>query len=309
MSKRANGKHHSQDNQTVPEPEVFVRFPPPLHGHLTTLDRHNRRIQMFAVTAEDLGHPDATGQLRSRFDENEAFTKLTAYALDGAAEKWKELGFRKEGRIRYFFRDGSDATLWTRYSDESRATSDTEQREREVLEIAAAKEPIDTPLIPGEFDYRLSTTDDAERISALLTDTFPQYPVDRSADVLRKLIMRHQVVYGILEIDGEIVSLAGVEVDAGWNTAEITDCVTIEPHRGRRLMVALIDRIVNHVASSYKITDFYSLARAQEIGMNAALARAGFEEVTFGGGTKAVRATSNKILACVRQPASTASLP
>lgn len=260
----------------VPPAMRFERFPPPLHGHLSTLDPHNERIRMFGVTADVLAEPEARSVLRRKFDESEAYTKLTAYAPDDAAAKWEDLGFRKEGHIANFFRDGTDATIWTRYSDESRAESESEAREKEVLEIALAKEPIDSPILPGEFELRYATPDDADEISALLYRTFSDYPSDISADNLRRLITRKQTVFALLETEGKIASMASAEIDVGWKTAEISDCVTVEEHRGRRLMVALIDRLVSHVASRFNVTDFYSLARAEQIGINAALARAGF---------------------------------
>ena len=276
MRKEPLGTKTRPMNNGSPPAERFERFSPPLHGHLATLDAHNERIKMFAVTADVLAEPEARTILRRKFDENEAFTKLTAYAVDGSSAKWKDLGFRKEGRIARFFRDGTDAIIWTRYSNDSRAESETEAREREVLDVALSKEPIDAPILPGEFELRYATPDDAESISKLLRTTFSEYPSDISADTLRRHIMRQHIVFALLETEGEIASMASAEIDVGWKTAEISDCVTVETHRRRRLMVAVIDRLVNHVASRFHITDFYSLARAGQIGINAALARARF---------------------------------
>lgn len=276
MSKVSNRNEKKSTTNGSPPVERFERFPPPLHGHLSTLDPHNERIKMFGVTADVVADPEARSILRRKFDESDAFTKLTAYAPDGAAAKWEDLGFRKEGRIANFFRDGTDATIWTRYSDESRSESEAEAREKEVLEIALSKDPVDSPLLPGEFELRYATPDDAGRISALLRATFPEYPSDISTDNLRRLITRQQTVFALLETNGDIASMASAEIDVGWKTAEISDCVTVEEHRRRRLMVAVLDRLVKHVASRFNVTDFYSLARAEQIGINAALARAGF---------------------------------
>jgi putative beta-lysine N-acetyltransferase len=276
MNRRATQKNLTNSKNDTHEAQQFERFPPPLHEHLTTLDAHNARIKMFGVTAEVLAKPEARELLRKRFDENDAFTKLTAYASDEAATKWKNLGFSQEGRISNFFRDGTDAVLWARYSDEERASSENEALEKEVLELALSKEPVDSPILPGEFDFRFSKPRDADRISALLQKTFSDYPVDTSADVLRKLILRKQLVFGLVEHGDQIVSMGGAEIDVGWKTARISECVTVEEHRRRRLMVVTLDRLVDHVASRFKVTDFYSLARAEEAGMNAALARAGF---------------------------------
>ena len=276
MRNESKQRQSNRETNGAPTPERFERFPPPLHGHLSTLDAHNARIKMFGVTAEVLDDPEALSILRRRFDESEAFTKLTAYAPDKAAKKWQKLGFKKEGRIANFFRDGTDATIWTRYSDESRAESETEAKETEVLEIALSKEPIDAPILPGEFELRYATPDDAGRISNLLRATFSEYPADISEGTIRRLITRQQSVFALLETNGEIASMASAEIDVGWKTVEISDCVTVEKHRKRRLMVAILDRLVDHVASRFKIKDFYSLARAEQVGMNVALARAGF---------------------------------
>lgn len=278
MTKEVKRRNRPTIAGHTPDSIAFERFPPPLHGHLTTLDPKNERIKMFAVTAEDIAKPEALDLIKRRFDENDAFTKLTAFASDEAAAKWKKLGFHKEGRIGRFFRDGTDAVLWTRYSDQDRAESEEDQRKREeeVLEVALSKDPVDSPILPGEFELRFSTPDDAESICALLRETFEECPEDRTPRHLKKLLTRQQVVFGLLEHEGEIASMAAAEIDVGWKTAGISDCVTVEKHRRRRLMTALLNRLVGHVASRFRVNDFYSLACANEIGINAALARAGF---------------------------------
>jgi putative beta-lysine N-acetyltransferase len=263
-------------NSTFPKVRN-VRLPRPLNKQLLKLDPYNERVKLFGVTAEILADPEAQRAIEHRFDEDDRFSKLIVYARGDDEDAWQGLGYAREGRIVRFFKDGSDATLWTRYSDWARGLSDAaEEDDEKALKIALDKEPVDQPLIPGEFKVKRAKRKDAERISELLQQTFADYPVDTSPKSLSRLIFRNSSIYLLAELDGEIAAMACAELDHSYKNAEISDCVTRPAHRGRGLMVGLMDKLIQRVVSRYRITDFYSLAKSDEIGMNSALSRAGF---------------------------------
>ncbi|MFT4606217.1 MAG: putative beta-lysine N-acetyltransferase [Rhodothermales bacterium] len=254
---------------------TFERLPSPLNGHLTTLDSHNARIKIFGESVDVVAQPEAQEVLQRQFDKNDAYSKLTVYAPDDDA-RWESLGFRREGRIKGFFQDGSDSYIWSRFSDHLRAVPSNPEAEDQALRIALGKQRVERPAIPEGFALRFAQPEDAEAISELLQATFSDYPSDLSPESIRPMIARQRSVFRLVEQKGELAALASAEIDLGRRNAEITDCTTVEAVRGRGLMVAIIQDLVRYVSRGYKITDFYTLARAEEIGINAAFAKAGF---------------------------------
>lgn len=263
--------------ENAPEPPVYERLPAPLAGSLTTFDRHNERVKLFGESPETLADPDAQEILARRFVNNDNYSKLTVFAHPGDQDKWERLGFRKEAHIGGYFRDGSDAEVYARYSDDERAEDHTNG---EALEIALDKEPAAAPELPEGYTARIAGPDDVDAISDLLLDTFPEYPDDVSALALRPLVARRASIYILIEKEGQIACMAAAQINLGHSHAEISDCVTAEDHRGNGLILPAIHKLMKYVAHRKSITDFYSMARADVVAMNAALSRAGF---TYGG--------------------------
>lgn len=264
----------SNPTNSAPEPPEYRRLPEPLGGQLATLDPHNERIKLYGESPETVASPEAQEVLEKHFEQNDQFTKLTVYAEPGAPEKWKKLGFTLEARIGGYFRSGEDAELWSRFSEEERAKDDANGK---ALDIAQTKEQVTSPELPEGYTARIAGADDAGRISARMMSTFPSYPDDVTEETLRKLIARQSSIYVLIEHDGDIASMACAQIDLGHQNAEISDCVTDPDHRGKGLMVVAIHEAVDYVARRKNIRDFYSMARADVVGINAALARAGFQ--------------------------------
>lgn len=260
----------------APEPPRYERLAPPLHTHLATFDPHNARIKLFREDPGTVGMPESRHTLQNRFDSSDAFSKLTVYAADSDHGGWTDLGFEKEARIAGFFRDGSDAELWVRYSDSERAVSLRAEEEDGALNVALGKEAVPPTDLPGGYTARFAVPEDADTISALLKTYFPEYPVSLDPESIRPVIARQNAVYRLVEHGAEIVAMANAELDLGRSNAEISDCVTVEDHRGKGLMVRIIHDLIGHVSGRFGIRDFFSLARATEVGMNVALARSGF---------------------------------
>lgn len=267
-------RSRKQTDEDAPEPPVYERLPSPLNGHLATFDRHNERIKLFGQEADTLGSPDAQEILERRFENDENYSKLTVYAKAGEEQKWEALGFRKEARIGGFFRTGEDAEIFARYSEDDRAEDTSDD---EALKIALEKEQKSSPSLPEGYTSRIADPEDTEAISALLKATFPEYPDDISVQSLKPLIARRAHIYNLIQKDGEIACMAAAQLDRGHSNAEISDCVTAEGHRGNGLMVVAIHELIRYVAHRKGITDFFSMARADIVGINAALARTGFK--------------------------------
>ena len=252
-----------------------VRFPGDLSNSVSTLDYKNDRLKLYSIDAGDMDSPAGEALLES-FEGESPFTKLVIYSPSDDAS-WTKLGFHKEGSIRGYFRDGSHAYLWARYSDDVRGLEEELKSLDEIVEAAGDKS-VEEPAIPAELSTRLATEADAERLANLLEHTFDEYPKEISAESIRKLILSQRAVYRVATTeDGGIVACACIEIDLGHRTGEVTECATYEPYQGKGLMGYLIRELEQDVANRFGITDLYSTARAQEVGMNMVLAKLGYE--------------------------------
>ncbi|MBE0565138.1 MAG: GNAT family N-acetyltransferase, partial [Krumholzibacteria bacterium] len=119
--------------------------------------------------------------------------------------------------------------------------------------------------------------DDAEAVSALLRRVFPDYPTPTDPATVRRQIARGDNVYRLmLDADGRLAAAASAEIDHRRRSAELTDCATSPEHRGAGLMAWLLRQLERDVVRDFGITDLYTIARADEVGMNCVFSKLGW---------------------------------
>jgi putative beta-lysine N-acetyltransferase len=74
-----------------------------------------------------------------------------------------------------------------------------------------------------------------------------------------------------------MAAVASAEIDGARRNAEMTDCATRPSERGRGLMVWILRALERDLAREEGIIDLYTLARADEVGMNCAFAKLGYD--------------------------------
>lgn len=260
------------DNYEAPR---HIWLTDPLNEHLTTMDSYNERIKMYGVDGEAVETPEAQKVLDRHFYDNDSYSKLAIFAPENASG-FEGSDFHREGRIKNFFRDGTDAEIWAQYTDDGRYRDEMLPVEEKVLAIADSKPVEMERVLPEGYSFRTAVESDAEGISQAMQGVFEDYPVEITPEAILPRIVRQESAYVLIEKDDEIAALASAEIDQGWQNAEITDCVTVEGHRRQGLMAAVIDKVIEHTTETYNILDYYSLARATQPGINVALKRNGF---------------------------------
>ena len=73
-----------------------------------------------------------------------------------------------------------------------------------------------------------------------------------------------------------MVAAASAEIDHCNKNAEMTDCATRPSARGQGLMAYLLWMLENDLQELYNITDLYTIARADEVGMNCVFSKLGY---------------------------------
>jgi len=203
--------------------------------------------------------------------------KVTAYARGGHRHQWEALGFRSEGNIRGFFRDGSDAAIWAAYPQPQRGHERDKHLHDACLAAAQNKGLLAQTVLPPGYTSERVTPHHAAEVAALMSSVFSVYPTCLSERHIDQLIRSGSSFFRcIRNAEQQMVAVASAEMDLIRKNAEMTDCATRPDQRGRGLMAYILRQLEADLNSHYQIVDLYSLARAQEVGMNCVFKKLGY---------------------------------
>ena len=234
-------------------------------------DPYNERIKLYGVT------PQCLSELPPVETDSSQAGKVTAYALPGNSYEWAALGFREEGVIRGYFEDGADAHLWAAYSEAGRETNVREELHEHGIQIALSKSPLVRPELPEGYVCQTARPEDTPEITALLQSTFTDYPSPLVEETIATAIETQANLFRmVLNEDGEVAAVASAEMDHQRSSAEMTDCATRPDQRGKGLMAHILWKLEKDVVVDFDITDLYTIARADEIGMNCVFSKLGY---------------------------------
>lgn len=258
-------------------------FTVPTGTRTAVFDLYNQRLKLYAlVPGEYLScFPNGTA------DKPEALpsevTKITVYARPGehddepAKSGWRICGFRKEAVIRRFFADGADAVLWARYQDDRRARDDRSEEHDRIVDIALSKDQIIPQLDSETYACHRGTLENVGEIVDLLQQIFPDYPTPLAPRYISDRLTRRASHYRLIrDADGSLVAATSAEIDHVNRNAEMTDCATLPEVRGRGLMAYLLWRLEQDMVELFDIRDLYTIARADETGMNCVFRKLGY---------------------------------
>ena len=235
------------------------------------IDPYNRRFKLIDWTAEEVGSIGLP-EIRAKAGSS---TKGIVYSKSSHKTPFETLGFNLEATIEGFFSDGSNAYLYSCFLDAQRGRQNPNERVHECLRLAREKEPASFE-VPAAMTARRAMSNDAEALHRFLSENFEDYPTPIDADYLANEMERQGTYLRVCMFDGEIVASASAEIDHENMNAEISDCATRADVRGKGIVSALVQQIERDVNALYGITDFYSLARGGEVGMNCAIAKCGY---------------------------------
>ena len=211
------------------------------------------------------------------FQDTVGLGKVTAYAREGTRQQWESLGFRLEGRIKGFFRDGTEATLWAAYLQPQRGQEQGRQDHEACLAVAQSKSKIARVQLPAGYTSHVVKPEEGPIVAALMRSIFPVYPTPLTDDAIGQLIRSGSNLFRcVCDEKGDMVAVASAELDLLRLNAEMTDCATRPDQRGRGFMAFLLRSLEDDVFRKHKIADYYSLARAQETGMNCVFRKLGY---------------------------------
>ncbi|ODT63704.1 hypothetical protein ABS71_14000 [bacterium SCN 62-11] len=233
-------------------------------------DLYNQRLKLIGA------HPAHLSEIRE-LEQLDGLGKVIVYARGGNRSQWQALGFRSEGTIPGFFSDAAEATIWASYPRPERGQEKGKHLHDTCLLLALSKPAIYRTSLPQGYSSQLLGPEEAAEAARLLRAEFPVYRTPLSNDHLLGAILWGTSLYrGVRAPDGALVAVASAELDGTRRNAKVTDCATRPDQRGRGLMAHLISQLESDLRRDYEITDLYTLARAQEVGMNCVFRKLGY---------------------------------
>ena len=239
-------------------------------------DPHNHRLKLYRIAADDLRTPEIRFWKDGLNAAPELYSKLIVYGLPGDEMTWVRQGYVREGIIWRFFADGTDTWIWSAFADNGRDLAPRDGEHEQIVSLAAGKPTVE-PSPPEGFHCRRARGDDAGMVSALLREVCPDYPTPTDADTVRAQIETGSNVYRLMfDGDDRLAAAASAEIDHARRSAELTDCATRPRYRGAGLMAYLLRLLERDMVRDFGITDLYTIARADEVGMNCVFSKLGW---------------------------------
>lgn len=240
------------------------------------LDPHNHRLKLYGLTASECRDPGVNCWREGLGAAAPLYSKLIVYARPGEPMTWITAGYLNEGVIEGFFADGGDAHMWVAFGSEERSDALRDGEHDEIVKIAAAK-PIIAPVPAPGFACLRAEPEQAGLIAELMTATFTEYPTPINPDIIEKQIASGSHIFRYMaDSAGELVASASAEIDHERSNAEMTDCATRPDQRGAGHMGVILNQLAQDLRLEMGITDLYTLARADEVGMNCVFGKLGF---------------------------------
>lgn len=234
------------------------------------VDRVNSRLKILccAGISDDIIHHIIN------LAKEEKLEKIVANCRIRQLKPFKYCGFHVEGIIEGFFK-GEDAYCSSLFLSKERSISACKEEEDAILcKCANDIRKFMPPLSPA-FNIREACLKDIPQIVELFTTVFKTYPSPVfSIDYLER-VMNDKVLFKVALHDKKVVSVASADMDLNNLNAEITDCATYPEFRGKGLLSNLICFLEKDMKNK-GFHALYSLSRANNPGINLALAKQGY---------------------------------
>jgi len=241
----------------------------PADVHLT-IDSPNQRIKLQSCGDRIVDTATAAVELATA----QGLDKIWGFVSLAEWVELSRLGFVREGTLDGYFSDGPGIGV-AKYLSSERARGKQTAAEDAIMLGALAQAGTAASSPPLDYRLRPATPADCLDISATLTAVFASYPTPIDSAEAIAAVMNRGAYFMVAEQGGQLVSVMSADIDREHLTAEMTDCATLTPHRGRGLMQALLAGMEDELRRQ-GLRSLFTLARATSAGMNIAFARLGY---------------------------------
>ncbi len=239
-------------------------------------DPYNHRVKIYRIAAGELRDENLRFWQAGLEDDDAPYSKFIVYALAGDEARWVREGFLREAIILNYFADGQDAWIWSAFTPGEREDAPRDGEHNATVELAAARPTVEPELKEG-FTCRQARLGDSPIISEIMNQVFADYPTPLDVDTIQNQIRTGGNLYRLVFAeDGRLAAAASAEIDHRMGSAELTDCATLPTFRGLGLMAYILAQLEKDLIRDMGITSLYTMARADEVGMNCVFSKLGW---------------------------------
>ncbi len=238
--------------------------------NIIEVDKDSDRIVAYVVSEPK----DVLEQL-NKLEEKEHLSKTFIYLKKQYLSFFAAANYKIEGTMARFF-DGEDAVLVSKFFNNERSRSNSNEKNKEVLQIVSNDTKNFEDIIkPKDVAIERLCEDDLQGLTELYKKVFDQYPTNIfDVNYLKEVIEAEKYIFVIAKIDGKVVAAASAMLTP-YGGAEITDCATDQAYRGQQLLTHIIIEL-EKVLISRGVYMFYSITRSVSVGMNMTVKRLGY---------------------------------
>lgn len=236
---------------------------------------NNNRIYLMKLHKED--RDDILKELDAIAHEHR-LGKITAKIPDWALNRFELNGYIVEANLPQFYGPKTDGYFVAKFLDPARANllPEEEQRIRQVKKLVKVSSELLNGELPRNMMIRRLNKKDINSLVNIYEQVFAVYPFPIfEKDFIIRSMHEDQVYYGVFE-DGDLVAVSSADMNPANGDAEMTDFATLPEYRGQNLSYYLLKFMMEDLESA-DIHVFYTIARANSVGMNKTFKRLGFK--------------------------------
>jgi len=234
---------------------------------------HNDRIYLMRLNTND------THGLFAALDDmalKNGYGKIFAKIPEPEWNAFKSADYIKEAVVPGFFAGKTDGFFIAKYfCIRRKKAQNLEKLKRLVKQTGEGSANNMHGRGRAIWDVVLCNPSDAAEMSAIYQRVFTSYPFPIQKPAYLKRMMKEDVLYYCIRIEGRIAAIAAAEVDFANKNAEMTDFATLPEWRGMGLAGMLLN-YMDEKARELGAKTAYTIARAVSNGMNYVFQNSGY---------------------------------
>lgn len=237
------------------------------------LDHYNRRLLVHGFQAEDTA--ELVKFILTVASAN-GYEKTSVRCHKDQYEELLKFGFEIEGSIPGYFK-GKDAYVISHFTPGWRKRSPRLNDANKIIaDLKTESGSVEIKPLNAKANIYRATQQNISQMVSIFRQVFKTYPSPVKHPDYLKAAMATDAVYMMSSWNGDMLAVAGAEIDRNNLNAEMTDCATLPQARGRGLMKHILSSLEENLKKKGIITA-YALCRSTNIAMNKVFHQLGYQ--------------------------------
>lgn len=185
--------------------------------------------------------------------------------------------YSQEAFIPDFYNDGKGVCFVSKFFLKDRQNFKDKNRVFNITQFVLEKSgKMKKLILPSEYEIKQMCQEDVFNMTKIYEQVFKSYPFPIfNPEYILETMQNHVCYFGVYH-KGKLAAVASYDTDIENKNAEMTDFATLADYRGKNLSFHLLLKMEQE-ALKKNIKTFYTIARANSIGMNMTFAKSGYE--------------------------------